>query len=205
MEYLNNLLKSSLSYLSTFNYTKKKIYTVEDVKELVCKLNDVKEKIILRVGQLETKHKDCLIDAKNKHVKKMTHSAILSLRLSKMYETEKNRLEKMVFNIETCTIDVESMELMLTTSDILKLTNDHMNKYSNLFDLKKIENMMDELSECKNISSEILDTVSHPMDSINDDALILELDKLNVVEEPKNNCIPHTKISHDDEAPLLCC
>ena len=105
-----------------------------------------------------------------------------------MYEKEKEKLESVNFNIEVQIMSVESMGLMIETTETLKSTSIQIKSINNNIDVAKIESTIDDLQDQNEIGKELQEIISNPLEhDFDEDELLKELETSNELNE--NNLI----------------
>ena len=147
-------------------------------------------------------------------MEKNKKSAIYNLKLKKMYEREKEKLDSINFNIESQIFSIESMGLIIETAETLKDTSIHMKSINTKLDIDKIESTMEELQENKDIGEELQSIFSESINMDFDEEDLLnelknleneeekvDINKESIVSKQKNNIINkninHTVVKND--------
>ena len=139
--------------INIFSY--KKDYNINDIKDTVEKMNNIKINVINRTIGLENK----IIDYNNNAIKfykiKNNYLAFNNLKLKKIYENEKKKLDSIIFNIETYIFQIESFGLMLETAETLKTTSCQLTSLNKKLNINKIEDIIEDLNENREIGHEL--------------------------------------------------
>ncbi len=163
-------------------------YSSEEVYNLIKNLKNVQNtignRLILINENIETFFKKSKDEYKNKNNK----GAIHYLKIKKLYEKEKEKLESVNFNIEVQIMSVESMGLMIETTETLKSTSIQIKSINNNIDVAKIESTIDDLQDQNEIGKELQEIISNPLEhDFDEDELLKELETSNELNE--NNLI----------------
>jgi len=171
MEYITNINFASL-FTGLYNLipSKKKTYSQEDMAITIEKLNNIQNNIATRINSISTNIGEFLLKSKRYYKEGNKKSAVYNLKLKKMYEREKEKLESINFNIESQIFSIESMGLIIETAETLKDTSTHMKNINNKLDIDKIESTMEELQEHHDINQELQNIFS------DEDELLKELE-----------------------------
>jgi charged multivesicular body protein 4 len=168
---------------SRFSY-KRKNYTPEDINNTINKLKNIQANIVDRINVIDKNIEIFYIKSKKFYIKKNKKSAIYNLKLKKMYEREKEKLDSINFNIESQIFSIESMGLIIETAETLKDTSIHMKSINNKLDIDKIESTMEELQENKDIGEELQNIFSESINmEFDEDDLLKELKEEEIKEE----------------------
>ena len=179
------------SYISLLSIRKKGVST-EDINNTINKLKNIQSNIKNRIIHIDTSIECFLQKSKLYYTSGNKRSAIYNLKLKKMYEREKEKLDSINFNIETQIFSIESMDLIIVTAETLKDTSVHMKSMNTSIDIDKIELTMEELQDHRGISEELQNIFSESISlEFDDDELLEELETLNgespVVTSPVEN------------------
>jgi hypothetical protein len=171
---------------SWFSYRKKN-YSQEDMIKTIEKLKNIQHNIIERIDTIDKNIIIFFTKSKKFYVEKNKKSAIYNLKLKKMYEREKEKLDSINFNIESQIFSIESMGLIIETAETLKDTSIHMKSINSNLDIDKIESTMEELQENRDIGEELQSIFSESINMVFDeDDLLNELKELDNNEEEEN-------------------
>ena len=188
MEYLYYIGTSIKEYAS-YLYPKKK-YSSEEIYNLIKNLRNIQETIVKRMDFIDTNINKFLIKSRKEYSKKNKKSAINFLKIKKLYEYEKEKLESVNFNIEVQIMSVESMGLMIETSETLKNTSIKIKSINNNFDVDKIESTIEELQDNTLLGQELQDIISIPMDhEFDEEEKLKELENQNNIEITQSEII----------------
>ena len=182
-------------FYSIYGYfiSKKKSYTQEDMKNTIDKLKNIQNNIIDRIENINNNINKFLKISIEKYRSGNKKSAIYNLKLKKMYEREKEKLDSINFNIESQIFTIESMGLIIETAETLKDTSIHMKSINTKLDIDKIESTMEELQEHKDIGEELQSIFSESISmDFDEDELLQELNEnvdenKNIIINDKNN------------------
>lgn len=178
MDYITNINFSSL-FIGLYNLipNKKKTYSQEDMITTIEKLNNIQSNITTRISSISTNIEEFLLKSKKYYKEGNKKSAVYNLKLKKMYEREKEKLESINFNIESQIFSIESMGLIIETAETLKDTSTHMKNINNKLDIEKIESTMEELHEHRDINEELQNIFSESISmEFDEDELLKELE-----------------------------
>lgn len=178
MDYITNINFSSL-FIGLYNLipSKKKTYSQEDMITTIEKLNNIQSNINTRISSISKNIEDFLLKSKKYYKEGNKKSAVYNLKLKKMYEREKEKLESINFNIESQIFSIESMGLIIETAETLKDTSTHMKNINNKLDIEKIESTMEELHEHRDINEELQNIFSESISmEFDEDELLKELE-----------------------------
>ena len=178
MDYITNINFSSL-FIGLYNLipNKKKTYSQEDMTTTIEKLNNIQANITTRISSISTNIEEFLLKSKKYYKEGNKKSAVYNLKLKKMYEREKEKLESINFNIESQIFSIESMGLIIETAETLKDTSTHMKNINNKLDIEKIESTMEELHEHRDINEELQNIFSESISmEFDEDELLKELE-----------------------------
>lgn len=156
----------------------------EDINNTINKLKNIQTNIKNRISHIDTSV-DCFSQKSTLYYNSGNkRSAIYNLKLKKMYEREKEKLDSINFNIETQIFSIESMDLIIVTAETLKDTSIHMKSMNTSIDIDKIESTMEELQDHRSISDELQNIFSESISlDFNDEELLEELEKMNQAVE----------------------
>ena len=178
MDYITNINFSSW-FIGLYNLipSKKKTYSQEDMTTTIEKLNNIQANITTRISSISTNIEEFLLKSKKYYKEGNKKSAVYNLKLKKMYEKEKEKLESINFNIESQIFSIESMGLIIETAETLKDTSTHMKNINNKLDIEKIESTMEELHEHRDINEELQNIFSESISmEFDEDELLKELE-----------------------------
>jgi charged multivesicular body protein 4 len=125
-----------------------------------------------------------LQEAKAKSLKKDKNGALFALKRKKMYETEVTKLQGARITLDSQILSLESAAVNLETFKAMKAGAGAMKNMRGNIDADKVEDMMDEIQEERDIHDQISDAISRPgQDLFNDEDLLAELAELDAMEE----------------------
>jgi len=175
-----------LSYIPSYIpllLTRKKGVSPEDISNTIDKLKNIQTNIKNRMKHIDDNIEEFLRKSKTYYSTGNKRSAIYNLKLKKMYEREKEKLDSINFNIETQIFSIESMDLIIVTAETLKDTSVHMKSMNTTLDIDKIESTMEELQDHRSINEELQNIFSESISlDFDDDELLEELETLNTEE-----------------------
>ena len=181
MDYIYNINFSNwFNNIYNLILTRKKIYSQEEMNTTIKKLKNIQSNINNRTVSI-TENIQLFLEKSKKYYKEGNKkSAIYNLKLKKMYEREKEKLESINFNIESQIFSIESMGLIIETAETLKDTSTHMKTINTKLDIDKIESTMEELHEHKDINEELQNIFSESISmDFDEDELLKELENDN--------------------------
>lgn len=214
MDYITNINITGW-FINLYNLipNKKKTYSHEDMITTINKLNNIQDNISTRINSISKNIDDFLLKSKKYYKEGNKKGTLYNLKLKKMYEREKEKLESINFNIESQIFSIESMGLIIETAETLKDTSTHMKNINNKLDIEKIESTMEELHEHRDINEELQNIFSESISmEFDEDELLKELecddDSSNCDIKEKNDIIdkmpiaPTTKLDNKEEKQL---
>jgi hypothetical protein len=189
-------------------FDKKINYNIENIKDTIDKMTKIKLNIESKNEFINKKINIYENNARNFYKNKKKNLAINNLKLKKIYENEKNKLDSIIFNIETYIFQIDSMGLMLETAETLKTTSIQITSLNKKLNISNIEDILEVLNDNKEISNE-LQNIFTDNASINieydEDELLNELEDLNneptTIIEDKFPKVPTTII--EDKFPAV--
>ena len=107
-------LKSLLSYF--YNIIPKKL----TASEILEQLKIIQETIHKRSVQIDERIQQTFQEAKQLHKKGDKKKAIYKMRLKKLYNIQKEKLDQMSFNLDTNILQIENINLLTNTASSLK-------------------------------------------------------------------------------------
>lgn len=156
---------------------RKKTYSQEEMTTTIKKLKNIQTNINNRTRSITENIQSFLEKSKKYYKEGNKKSAIYNLKLKKMYEREKEKLESINFNIESQIFSIESMGIIIETAETLKDTSSHMKTINTKLDIDKIESTMEELHEHKDINEELQNIFSESISmDFDEDELLKELE-----------------------------
>ena len=188
-----------LSYIPSYLPSHKKGVSPEAIGKTIDKLKNIQNNIKDRINHIDEHIEEFLSKSKIFYKNGNKRSAIYNLKLKKMYEREKEKLDSINFNIETQIFSIESMDLIIVTAETLKDTSLHMKSLNTTLDIDKIESTMEELQDHSSINEELQNIFSESISlDFNDEELLEELELLNDI---KSDNIKLDKIKSDNIEP----
>jgi len=171
-----------LSYIPSLMIRKKGVSS-EDISNTIDKLKNIQTNIKNRITHIDENVAVFLEKSNLYYTHGNKRSAIYNLKLKKMYEREKEKLDSINFNIETQIFAIESMDLIIITAETLKDTSVHMKSLNTTLDIGKIETTMEELQDHNSINEELQNIFSESISlDFDDDELLEELKILNTCD-----------------------
>ena len=188
MEYLY-YFGNKLYDISNYIYKPfKSKYSSEEVYELIKNLKNVQSTISNRLELINQNIGKFLNKSKIEYSNKNNKGAIHYLKIKKLYEKEKEKLESVNFNIEVQIMSVESMGLMIETTETLKSTSIQIKSINNNIDVDKIESTIDELQDQNEIGKELQEIISNPLEhNFDDEELLKELEETTEINNSEIN------------------
>lgn len=189
--------------ISSWFYNRKKYYSQEDMTNTIDKLKNIQNNIFHRIEIIDKNIILFFEKSRKFYLEKNKKSAIYNLKLKKMYEREKEKLDSINFNIESQIFSIESMGLIIETAETLKDTSIHMKSINSNLDIDKIESTMEELQENKDIGEELQNIFSESINMVFDEEdLLNELKELDDEEETKDIHVEKISIPNKVNVPL---
>jgi len=128
-----------------------------------------------------------LAEAKAKSLKKDKSGALFALKRKKMYEGEINKLQGARITLDSQILALESAAVNMETFLAMKSGADTMKHMRGDLDADKVEDIMENLQEERDIFDQISDAISRPGQELFDDQDLLdelaELEALDVEDE----------------------
>jgi charged multivesicular body protein 4 len=125
-----------------------------------------------------------LAEAKQKSLKKDKNGALFALKRKKMYETEVTKLQGARITLDSQILSLESAAVNLETFKAMKAGAGAMKNMRGNIDADKVDDIMDEIQEERDIHDQISEAISRPgQDLFNDEDLLAELAELDALEE----------------------
>ena len=176
-----------ITYIPTYINQKRKGCLPEDIEKTIDNLKSIQNNIKERINQIDNNVIIFLRKSKELYTSGNKKNALYNLKLKKMYEREKEKLESINFNIETQIFSIESMDLIIVTAETLKHTSVHMKSMNTTLDIDKIESTMEELQDHKSINEELQNIFSESISlDFNEDELLEELETLKDTDNVAN-------------------
>lgn len=187
-----------ISYIPSYILSKRRGISPDDINNTIEKLKNIQLNIKNRIDQIDTNMNEFLYKSKEAYKIGNKKTALYNLKLKKMYEREKEKLDSINFNIETQIFSIESMDLIIVTAETLKDTSLHMKSMNSTLDIDKIESTMEELQDHNSINEELQNIFSESVSlDFDEDELLEELETLKDIEDPTSNNEDIKPISED--------
>jgi charged multivesicular body protein 4A/B len=175
LSYFGNQIYNFSVYIYNSKPYKSK-YSTEEINNLIKNLRNIQNTITNRLELIDDKIRIFLEKSKIEYSKNKKKNAINFLKIKKLYEHEKEKLESINFNIEVQIMSVESMGLMIETTETLKNTSTQIKTINNNLDFDKIETTIEELQDQHELGKELQSIISNPLNhEFDEDELLEEL------------------------------
>ena len=136
-----------------------------------------------REEHINKKIETALQEAKLKSQKKDKNGALFALKRKKMYETEVAKLQGARITLDSQILALESAAVNLETFKAMQAGAGAMKTMRGNIDADKVDEMMDDIQEEKDIHDQISEAISRPgQDLFNDEDLLNELAELESLE-----------------------
>lgn len=136
-----------------------------------------------REEHIQKKIDAALQEARLKSQKKDKNGALFALKRKKMYEAEVAKLQGARITLDSQILALESAAVNLETFRAMKAGANTMKGMRGNIDADKVDEMMDDIQEEKDIHDAIADAISRPgQDMFNDEELLNELAELDALE-----------------------
>jgi charged multivesicular body protein 4A/B len=136
-----------------------------------------------REEHIQKKIDAALQEAKLKSQRKDKNGALFALKRKKMYESEISKLQGARITLDSQILALESAAVNLETFKAMKAGANSMRQMRGNIDADKVDEMMDDIQEEKDIHDAIADAISRPgQDLFNDEDLLNELAELDALE-----------------------
>eukprot|EP00349_Pseudokeronopsis_sp_Brazil_P007503 CAMPEP_0202967120 /NCGR_PEP_ID=MMETSP1396-20130829/11899_1 /ASSEMBLY_ACC=CAM_ASM_000872 /TAXON_ID= /ORGANISM="Pseudokeronopsis sp., Strain Brazil" /LENGTH=236 /DNA_ID=CAMNT_0049691837 /DNA_START=21 /DNA_END=731 /DNA_ORIENTATION=- len=147
-----------------------------------------------REEHIQKKIEAALQEAKAKSQKKDKNGALFALKRKKMYEAEVAKLQGARITLDSQILALESAAVNIETFRAMKAGANTMKGIRGNIDADKVDEMMDEIQEEKDIHDSIAEAISRPgQDLFNDEELLNELAELDALDmEEAVNSTPQT-------------
>lgn len=157
-----------------------------------------------REEHIHKKIEMALTEAKQKSLKKDKNGALFALKRKKMYEAEVAKLQGARITLDSQILALESAAVNIETFKAMKSGANAMKGLRGDIDADKVDDIMDEIQEEKDIHDSISEAISRPgQDMFNDEELLEELAELEALdlEEGAEVHVP-TSAVHTPQAPI---
>lgn len=125
----------------------------------------------------------CLAEARAKSQKKDKNGALFALKRKKMYEGEVAKLQGARITLDAQILALESAAVNIETFKAMKSGAGAMKQMRGNIDADKVDDIMDEIEEEKDIHNAISEAISRPgQDLFNDEELLEELAELDALD-----------------------
>lgn len=136
-----------------------------------------------REEHINKKIEMALTEAKQKSAKKDKTGALFALKRKKMYEAEVAKLQGARITLDSQILALESAAVNIETFKAMKSGASAMKGLRGDIDSDKVDDIMDEIQEEKDIHDSISEAISRPgQDMFNDEELLEELAELDALE-----------------------
>lgn len=136
-----------------------------------------------REEHIQKKIEMALIEAKQKSLKKDKNGALFALKRKKMYEAEVAKLQGARITLDSQILALESAAVNIETFKAMKSGANAMKGLRGDIDADKVDDIMDEIQEEKDIHDSISEAISRPgQDMFNDEELLEELAELEALD-----------------------
>eukprot|EP01038_Epipyxis_sp_PR26KG_P007812 gene7812-10610_t len=160
-------------------------------------INMLKQNLSLlekREEHLAKKVETALAEAKQKSLKKDKNGALFALKRKKMLEAEITKLQGTRITLDSQILSLENASINIETFKAFKAGNNEMRRIRGDLDADKIEDIMDEIEEEKDIQDTISSAMARPMnDILEDDDLLAELAELEALDA-EDQLLQQTKL-----------
>tara|TARA_Y100001954_G_C15640156_1_gene517271 strand:- start:12 stop:758 length:747 start_codon:yes stop_codon:yes gene_type:complete len=198
-----------ISYNELYNllpsFNNKTEYDKEKINKAIANFKDTLTFLNSKIDYMSQNKIKYTKEAHRLYMSKNKSGALHQLKLKKMYENEIKKIESIQFNIESNILHMESVSVMLETVSTIKNTSSHINLINKDLDLSNIENVIENLCEQKDTSTDIASILSDTSTAEFDETeLLQELDNLNeddlIIENntPSNNSPSNNSINPSD-------
>lgn len=135
-----------------------------------------------REEHISKKIEAALQEAKLRSSKKDKNGALFALKRKKMYENEINKLQGARITLDSQILALESAAVNIETFKAMKSGANAMKGMRGDIDAEKVDEMMDEIQDEKDIHDSISEAISRPgQDLFNDEELLDELAELDAL------------------------
>lgn len=136
-----------------------------------------------REEHIQKKIEMALTEAKQKSAKKDKNGALFALKRKKMYEAEVSKLQGARITLDSQILALESAAVNIETFKAMKSGANAMKGLRGDIDADKVDDIMDEIQEEKDIHDSISEAISRPgQDLFNDEELLEELAELDALD-----------------------
>lgn len=136
-----------------------------------------------REEHIQKKIEQALLEAKAKSQKKDKNGALFALKRKKMYEAEIAKLQGARITLDSQILALESAAVNIETFRAMKAGANTMKTMRGDIDADKVDDIMDEIQEEKDVHDAISEAISRPgQDMFNDEELLEELAELDALE-----------------------
>eukprot|EP01036_Dinobryon_divergens_P026773 gene26773-35459_t len=136
-----------------------------------------------REEHIQRKMDAALKEAKEKSLKKDKSGALLALKRKKLFESEIHKLQGARITMDSQVLALESAAVNIETFRAMKAGANAMKGIRGNLDSDKVDDMMEEIQEEREIHDAISDAISRPgQDLYNDEDLLEELAELDALE-----------------------
>lgn len=136
-----------------------------------------------REEHIQKKIEAALQEARQKSQKKDKNGALFALKRKKMYEAEVAKLQGARITLDSQILALESAAVNIETFRAMRSGANAMKGIRGNIDADKVDEMMDEIQEEKDIHDSIAEAISRPgQDLFNDEELLNELAELDALD-----------------------
>jgi len=136
-----------------------------------------------REEHIQKRIEAALREAREKSAKKDKNGALFALKRKKMYEAETAKLQGARITLDSQILALESAAVNIETFKAMKSGASAMKGLRGDIDADKVDDIMDEIQEEKDIHDSISEAISRPgQDLFNDEELLEELAELDALE-----------------------
>lgn len=151
--------------------------------ETIKMLRDNLDTLEKRENHISKKIDAALLEAKQKASQKDKKGALFALKRKKMYENEVTKLQGARITMDAQIMALESATVNIQTFQAMQSGASAMKNIRGKIDADKVEDLMDEMQEEKEIHDAIADAIAKPAsDMFDDEELLNELNELEELE-----------------------
>lgn len=144
-----------------------------------------------REEHINKKIEAALEEAKLKSQKKDKNGALFALKRKKMYEDEVSKLQGARITLDSQILALESAAVNLETFKAMKAGAGAMKNMRGNIDADKVDEMMDDIQDERDIHGQISEAISRPgQDLFDDEDLLAELNELNDLSLAEDETVP---------------
>lgn len=144
-----------------------------------------------REEHIQKKMEACVMEAKTKMSKNDKNGALFALKRKKMYEGEVSKLQGARITLDSQILALESAAVNMETFKAMKSGAAAMKQLHGTIDADKVDDIMDEIQEQKDIHDAISEAISRPgQDMFDDQELLDELAELDALSMETETAAP---------------